>query len=177
MAGMGDEMIKEQIDENGVAWPPYGFINDDEWKKVQPKGAPKILYAMRASASLKSDVNATAYTRMNGGLVRFLISEQDARSALLATDAGRKMTFEQRARRLLPHEMTTKLFEEAANLRCKRTGTDIVLESINTRFPDDKYYSFAYGLWRIKEHEAEAAKRKRNRPSQKRSLIFFTGGR
>lgn len=87
------------------------------------------------------------------------------------------MTFEQRARRLLPHEMTTKLFEEAANLRCKRTGTDIVLESINTRFPDDKYYSFAYGLWRIKEHEAQAAKRKRNRPSQKRSLIFFTGGR
>lgn len=75
MAGMGDEMIKEQIDENGVTWGSYGFINDDEWKKVQPKNAPQILYAMRASASLKSDVNATAYTRMNGGLVRFLISE------------------------------------------------------------------------------------------------------
>lgn len=170
-------MIKEQIEENGTVWPAYGFKNDDEWKKVQPKGAPQILYAMRASASLKSDVNATAYTRLNGGMVRFLVSEQEARAALLATETGRKMTLEQRVRRLLPHEMTTKLFEEAANLRCKKAGTDIVLESINTRFPDDKYYSFAYGLWRIKEHETEATKRRRNRPSQKRSLIFFTGGR
>jgi len=28
----------------------------------------------------------------------------------------------------MPHELTTKLFEEMANLRLKRTGLDIVLE-------------------------------------------------
>lgn len=90
------------------------------------------------------------------------------------------MSFEQRTRRLLPHEMTTKLFEEAANLRLRRAGnaTDIVLEPINTRFPDDKYYSFAYGLWRIKElEEKETKKRVRNPSGQKRKLFFFTGGR
>ena len=42
------------------------------------------------------------------------------------------------------------------NLRIKRNGMDIILEPINSRFPDDKYYSFAYGLWRIKELEEEA---------------------
>ena len=65
------------------------------------------------------------------------------------------MSVEQRVQRLMPHEMTTKLFEEMANLRLKRTGAslDISLEQINPRYPKDKYSSFAYGLWRIKEIE------------------------
>ena len=88
------------------------------------------------------------------------------------------MTVEQRVKRLMPHEMTTKSFEEMANLRLKRTGAslDIVLEPINTRFPDDKYYAFAYGLWRIKELEEEEYKKSRRRGGN-RQLIFFTGGK
>ena len=62
------------------------------------------------------------------------------------------------------------------NLRAKQTGNDIVLEPINSRFPDDKYYSFAYGLWRIKELEEEEQKQQRKRGIGKRQLVFFTGG-
>jgi hypothetical protein len=79
----------------------------------------------------------------------------------------------------MPHEMTTKLFEEMANLRLKKTGAnmDIVLEQINPRYPKDKYSAFAYGLWRIKEMEEEQAKRRRRRGSGlKRRLVFCTGG-
>ena len=61
------------------------------------------------------------------------------------------MGFEKRIMRLMPHELTTKLFDEMANLRLKRTGLDITLEQINSRFPKDKYSAFAYGQWRIKE--------------------------
>jgi hypothetical protein len=111
-------------------------------------------------------------------MVRFLIKEQEAKSALMATKTGQKMDTQQRILRLMPHEMTTKLFEEMANLRLKRTGnaTDIVLEQINARFPKDKYSSFAYGLWRIKEIEEEAFQKKRRRSSGKRQLVFCTGG-
>ena len=75
------------------------------------------------------------------------------------------MTVTQRVQRLMPHEMTTKLFEEMANLRLRRTGVslDIVLEQINPRYPKDKYSAFAYGLWRIKELEEEQNKRRRRR--------------
>lgn len=175
--GLGDELIKEQIDEVGNVMPAYGFMNDTEYKKVQPKDAPQLLYGIKANGPLKSKINGNAYTRMNSGMVRFLISEQDARSQLLATKVGQKMTMEQRVKRLLPHEMTTKLFEEMANLRIKRTGLDIVLEQINSRFPDDKYYSFVYGLWRIKELEEEAMKKQSRRGGGNRKLIFFSGGR
>jgi hypothetical protein len=79
---------------------------------------------------LNSKIHGNAYTRLNGGLVRFLIKEQEAKNALLSTKVGQKMTTEKRVKRLMPHEMTTKLFEEMANLRLRKTGVsmDIVLE-------------------------------------------------
>ena len=176
--GLGDEMIKVQYDENGEEMPAYGFFNDENYRKIQPKDAPQILYSMKANGPLNSKIHSNAYTRLNSGMVRFLIPEQEARSALLSTKIGQKMTFEQRVKRLLPHEMTTKLFEEMANLRVKRAGVDIVLEQINSRFPKDKYSSFAYGLWRIKELEEEAFKKQTRRAAaQGRQLVFFTEGR
>lgn len=175
--GLADEMIRTQVDEMGNTMPAYGFFNNEDYKKIQPKDAPEILYSMKANGPLNSKIHGNAYTRLNSGMVRFLITEQDARAALLATKIGAKMTFEQRIKRLMPHELTTKLFEEMANLRLKRTGLDIVLEQINSRFPKDKYSAFAYGQWRIKELEENYyLKEKRRKSRGGRSLIFFTGG-
>ena len=177
--GIADEMIREQVDEFGNVYPAYGFNNDDEYLKIQPKDAMRILYGIKANGPLNSKIHGNAYTRINGGMVRFLIKEQEAKNALLATKVGQKMTVMQRVKRLMPHEMTTKLFEEMANLRLKKTGAsmDIVLEQINPRYPKDKYSAFAYGLWRIKEIEEEQAKRRRRRASGlQRRLVFCTGG-
>jgi hypothetical protein len=165
--GIADEMIQEQVDEFGNIYPAYGFNNDEDYLKIQPKDAVRILYGIKANGPLNSKIHGNAYARINGGLVRFLIKEQEAKNALLATKAGQKMSVMQRVKRLMPHEMTTKLFEEMANLRLKKTGVsmDIVLEQINPRYPKDKYSAFAYGLWRIKELEEEQAKRRRRRGS------------
>lgn len=176
--GLGDEMIREQIDENGKLYPAYGFMNDDTYLAVQPKSARKILYGIKANSSLNSRIHGNAYSRLSSGMVRFLIKEQEAKAALLATKVGQKMSITDRVKRLLPHEMTTKLFEEMANLRLKRTGAsmDIVLERINERHPKDKYSAFAYGLWRIKELEEESYKQKTRRSGAKRQLVFYSGG-
>ena len=177
--GFADELIREQVDEFGNTYEPLGFHNDDEFAKIQPKDAPRILYGLKANGPLNSKIHGNAYTRLNSGLVRFLIKDQEAKSALLATKAGQKMSVIQRVERLMPHEMTTKLFEEMANLRLKRTGAslDITLEQINPRYPKDKYSAFAYGLWRIKEIEEEQSKRRRRRGGEmQRRLVFCTGG-
>lgn len=177
--GFADELIREQVDEFGNTYEPLGFHNDEEFTKIQPKDAPRILYGLKANGPLNSKIHGNAYTRLNGGLVRFLIKDQEAKSALLATKVGQKMSVIQRVERLMPHEMTTKLFEEMANLRLKRTGAslDITLEQINPRYPKDKYSAFAYGLWRIKEIEEEQSKRRRRRGGEtQRQLVFCTGG-
>ena len=177
--GFADEMIREQVDEFGNIYEPLGFKNDDDFIKIQPKDAICILYGIKANGPLNSKIHGNAYTRLNGGLVRFLIKEQEAKNALLSTKVGQKMTVTQRVQRLMPHEMTTKLFEEMANLRLRRTGAslDIVLEQINPRYPKDKYSAFAYGLWRIKEIEEEQNKKRRRRSTLgSRQLVFCTGG-
>ena len=176
--GIADEMIREQTDEFGNVFCAYGFKNDDDYAKIQPKDAVRILYGIKANGPLNSKIHGNAYTRINSGMVRFLIKEQEAKNALLSTKLGQKMTVMKRIQRLMPHEMTTKLFEEMANLRLKKTGNnmDIVLEQINPRYPKDKYSAFAYGLWRIKELEEEQVKRKRRRSGSKRQLVFCTGG-
>lgn len=177
--GIADEMIKEQIDEFGNIYPAYAFHNDENYYAVQPKSAPKILYGIKANGPLNSKIHGNAYSRLSSGLVKFLVTEQEAKSSLMSTAAGQKMPIIKRIERLMPHEMTTKLFEEMANLRLKKTGssTDIVLEQINPRYPKDKYSSFAYGLWRIKELEEEYTTKRRRRfgngDSGKRKLTFF----
>lgn len=177
--GLADELIKDHYDEVGNLLPALAFNNDDNYKKIQSKTAPQILYGIKANGPLNSKIHGNCYARIEGGLVRFLIKEQEAKSALLATKIGQKMTTEQRVMRLMPHEMTTKLFEEMANLRLKRTGAtlDIVLERINSRFPKDKYSAFSYGLWRIKELEDEYYKKRSRRASMGgKRLVFYTGG-
>lgn len=182
MIGFADEIIKEHYSElDGSILPAYGFFNDtmDEYKKIQPKNAVNILYGIKANGPLNSKIHSNAYTRISGGMCRFLIKEQEAKSSLLATKVGQKMTVEERVKRLMPHEMTTRLFEEMANLRLKKTGvaTDIALEQINTHFPKDKYSAFAYGLWRINELEQEEMQKRRRRTSMGgRQLVFFSGG-
>jgi hypothetical protein len=83
--GLGDEMIRSQIGPDGTEYKPLGFFNNDDYKKVQPKDAPQILYSLKANGPLNSKIHGNAYTRLNGGMVRFLITEQEARAALLAT--------------------------------------------------------------------------------------------
>lgn len=176
--GFGDEMIQTQIDEYGNEYPAYGFFNDDDYKKVQPKGIENILYGIKANGPLNSKIHSNVYSRIGGGAVRFLIKESEAKSALLSTKVGQKMSVEGRVKRLMPHEMTSRLFDEMTNLRLKKgNGMDIALEQINARYPKDKYSALAYGLWRIKELEEEAYKKKRRRSSGlQRQLIFFSGG-
>lgn len=172
---IAEEIIKPHWDENGKYYEPYGFNNNDDYKKIQPADAPTICYSIKATSSLNSQMYSNCYSRINSGLVDFLIKEQDARGRLLATKKGQKLSVEKKVKRLMPYEMTTKLFEEMGNLRLKRlgAGADIHLEQINTRYPKDKFSSLIMGLWRIKELEDTLAKKQRRRGIGKRKLVFF----
>ena len=76
------------MDNEGNELPAYGFFNNDDYKKIQPKDAIPILYSLKANGPLNSKIHSNAYSRINSGMVRFLISEQDARTSLLATKVG-----------------------------------------------------------------------------------------
>ncbi len=177
-AGIGDLMIQQQTDEFGRIYEPLGFFNDEDYKLIQPQDAPRILYSFKSNHKINSEMFGICYSRIDAGLVDFLIKEQDARSKLLATKRGQSMSVEEKTKFLMPYEMTTKLFEEMGNLRLKRTGAglDIVLEPINSHFPDDRFSSLCIGLRRIKELEDEALQKVKHNVGN-RVLVFFNSGR
>lgn len=172
-------MIKTHIASDGHLLPAYGFFNSPDYKKIQPKDAICILYSMKANGPLNSKIHSNCYSQIMNGHVRFLIDEQEAKNNLLATNAGKKMDVKQRIERLLPHEKTTTLFNQMANLRLKRIGVglDIVLERINSRMPKDMFSAFEYGLWRIKELEEEHIKTRTKKSKNRKNLICFTQGK
>lgn len=176
--GLLDFMARPQFDPStGETYPAYGSFNDKDMLKTQPKTAIPLIYVVKANGKLNSEIHSNCYSQLYAGRVTFLIKEQEAKNKLMATKVGQKMKVEDKAKRLLPHELTTRLLDECANLRLRDTGnqTDVVLEQINTRFGKDKFSALEYGLWRIKELEETYLKSK-TRKSGPRKLTFFTPG-
>ena len=168
--GLLDFMVIETYDEKtGELLPAYGSFNDEELKKVQPAEVPKIINVLIASASLNSEIHSIAYTEIMSGHVRLLIEENEAKSKLMATKIGQKMTLDKRVAKLMPYEMTTRLIEEIGNLRVKAatgSGKNIALERVNKDIQKDRFSAMEYGLYTIRlmeDDEVKRSKRGKNR--------------
>ena len=172
--GLLDFMVIETIDnKTGETLPAYASFNDEELKKVQPPDAPKIINTLIASASLNTEVYSIAYTELMSGHVRLLIEENEAKSKLMATKIGQKMTLDKRVAKLMPYEMTTRLIEEIGNLRVKASvgsGKNIALERINKEIQKDRFSALCYGLYSIRCMEDDEAKKNKR---GKRKLSQF----
>ena len=177
--GLMDSMVKETFDPvTNSFYPAYCSFNDDDYRQsLYPQAIP-LIYTIKANTTLDSKIHGNCYAKVYSGQVSFLAKEQDIKVKLLSTKVGQKMSLEDRAKRILPHEMTSRLFEEMANFKLKPSGngTDIKLEKVNSRMLSDKFSSFEYGLWRIKEKEEEYFKKKRRNGGRNRKLAFFTQG-
>lgn len=173
-----DCMIKETFDpERNIFLPAYGFFNRDEYSNIQPRKCSKIIYGIKANSQLNSDMHSTLYSKVYSGHVNFLISEQEAKTKLMATKLGQKMRPEQRIARLMPHELTSILINEIMNLKIKPTGVNnqIAVEQINKRMNKDKFSALEMGIYRMVELENERNSRRRNR-GLKRKLTFYRSG-
>ena len=171
--GFLDFLAQQTIDPlYGKTYPGYATINlDSHSRKMFPGNVP-LIYGIKANATLQPKIDSNCYAKIFSGQVKFLVPEQQIKTRLMQSKTGQKMKIEKRIARLIPHEMTTRLFEEMANLRLKGVGTDIKLEQINSNILKDKFSAFEYGLWRIKELEEEYYKRIRSKVGS-RQLFFF----
>lgn len=171
--GLLDFMVIETFDEKtGQTLPAYGSFNDEELKKVQPTEAPKIINVLIANASLNSEIFSITYSEIVSGHVRLLIEENEAKSRLMATKIGQKMTLDKRVAKLMPYEMTSRLIDEIGNLRLKTSvsSKNIAVERINKDIQKDRFSALSYGLYTI--HLMEEQEMKKNRRG-KRNLAKF----
>lgn len=172
--GLLDFMCKDSISPQGEKLPAYCAFNDDNYsQKLYPNAIPK-LFIIKSNGALQSKIDSNCYSTVFSGRVQFLEREQIIKNKLIATKKGQKMSIESRVARVMPHELTTRLHEEMANFRLKQMpgGSDIKLEKINSKMLSDKFSSFEYGLWRLKEKEDLLQKNKKKN-GRKRKLLFF----
>lgn len=172
--GLMDYMIQyNQHDITRRVYPPLGSINDEDYLSKQPRDCEKLIYVIKANSTLQGEINSITYSELISGKVHFLISEQRAKTKLLATQKGAKMPVEQRIRKLKPYTLESILIEEILNMKIKDGSINqknLVLERINTSMNKDKFSAFQYGLYRIKSYESDYIKKKTR---AKRNLADF----
>ena len=175
-----DEMIKETYDPvTQYTLPAYGFFNRAEMLPYQQRGCIKNLYGIKANGQINSEMHSALYAKVYSGHVKFLISEQSARSKLMATRKGQRMSPEAQNKRLMPHQLTSILINEIMNLKIKPTGisNQIAVEQINERMLKDKFSALEMGVYRVVQIETEQISRRRNRGLGRRTLTFTSTGR
>lgn len=163
--GLIDYMIKQQVDSaTGDIYPPFGVYNDEEgyYKKYRtPNTEQEAIYIIKANAPINTEAHSNVQAQLNSGKLKFLIEERIAKAKLLETKIGQNMTPEQRNERLMPFKLTDILRDEMLNLREENEGINIILKQANKRVKKDKFSSFEYALYYIKQEEAKKKKKKR----------------
>lgn len=177
--GLADLMIKETFDPvTKQMLPAYGFFNRKEYEEIQPRNSVKILYGIKATSEINSNMHSTLYSKIYSGTISFLISERKAKEKLMSTKVGQRMKPEDRIARLMPHELTSQLFQEIMNLKIKPTGVNnqIAVELINSRMTKDKFSALEMGVYRISEIENEEVMHRKNRGLGRKMSFFHNGG-
>ena len=163
--GLVDYLIKSQVDpETGDVIPDFGVYNDDEgyYKKYQtPITEQDAMYIIKANAPLNTEAHVNVQTQLAAGKLKFLIDDRLAKTKLLETKLGQGMSPEARNDYLKPFVLTSILKEEMINLREENEGINIILKQANKNIKKDKFSSFEYGLYYIKQEEDQKKKKKK----------------
>ena len=163
--GLLDFMVKAQETPDGQYLPPFGIQNDDQgvYKKYF-KGVTDVqkdaIFQIKANAPINTQAYSFAQTQMSSGKIKFLIDEAEAKAKLMETKQGQNMTPDKRNEYLKPFVLTTILREQMLNLVEDNEGVNIILKQENRGIKKDKFSSFVYGLYYIKQEEDRRKKRK-----------------
>lgn len=173
--GLVDALIMTNTDPNtGTDYEPIGVSNDEEYLKRQDSTAAKVLFVLKTNASDAGLIHSNCYIQLSSGRVTFLAPERLVRNKLMATKKGQRMNLLQRKTFLMPYEMTSRLFDELANLKVKPKPTGFDVEQITRRIHKDRFSALEYGLWRIKAYEDAWTKEKNKKSKGMTNFVMFT---
>lgn len=123
--GLVDYMVKPTIDtETNETLPDFGVYAGtqadaaDYYKRYRtPDCEDNAMYLMKATAPINTEAHSNTQVQLSSGKVKLLIDEREAKTKLLGTTKGQKMTPEERKEYLLPFTLTSILKDEI-NLNC-----------------------------------------------------------
>lgn len=179
--GLIDFMIKAQVDpQTNDQLPPFGVQGgtaDDTnelYKKIKGGNVEEnAMFLIKANAPINTEAYSYTKTQISSGRIKFLIDELQAKTKLMSTKVGQNFSPQQRNDYLRPFVLTDALKAQMLNLIEDNQGINIILKQSSRSIGKDRFSSFIYGLYYIKQQQDKALRKKKRNIND---FLFFSQG-
>lgn len=142
---LGSTIFDEEVD---TEYPTWTCLNDADGNKgmrdrsKDPNALP-LIYAIKATSEFNHKIATSLKTAFERGIIRFLVSESDAKDYLIKKKNYMKQTPEVQNKMLMPYIQTSLTINEIINLEAEvKNGYIKLTEPRNMR--KDRYSVLAY---------------------------------
>ena len=146
--GIYDAIARDMPDpETGEVYPALSCYNNQEMAdRCTVPGAPKVIWAIKASASFNSDAAFLLREGFRSGRIRLLETEYDAEESLKQVHGYKSLSPSMKSKFMLPYIHTTLLVDELTKLQFEESGGKVKMyERAGMR--KDRYSSLSYNYY------------------------------
>lgn len=118
--------------------------------RCKVKGAPKVIYAIKANARTNNDMCLALRSGFQNGYINLLYSDSNIEDRLSKIRGYSKLSDLQKAKLKLPYVQTTFLIDELINLS-HDTSNGLIKVKEKSGMRKDRYSSLEYGYYVIQE--------------------------
>lgn len=119
-------------------------------ERCKVKGAPKVIYAIKANARTNNDMCLALRSGFQNGYINLLYSDSNIEDRLSKIRGYSKLSDLQKAKLKLPYVQTTFLIDELINLS-HDTSNGLIKVKEKSGMRKDRYSSLEYGYYVIQE--------------------------
>lgn len=161
--GVYDALVRDIVDsETGEIYPALSCCNNQEMAdRCTVKGAPKVIWAIKASAALNSECAVLLREGFSSGKVRLLMTEYDADGMLDEIKGFSSLNPPERIKFFAPYVQTTLLVDELVKLQHEESAGKIKVYERNG-MRKDRYSSLSYNYYVATQLESKLGRRNRN---------------
>ena len=161
--GVYDALARDIVDhETGEVYPALSCCNNTEMAdRCAVQAAPKVIWAIKASAQLNSDMAFALREGFRSGRVRLLVNEYDADELLSNVRGYASLSPIEKINVKLPYVHTTLLIDELVNLQHEESGGRVKISEKSGR-RKDRYSSLSYNYYVAMQLESKLVKQMNN---------------
>ena len=145
--GILDYIMADRFD------PIYGqsYVDNPEMsERCKVKGAPKVIYAIKANARMNNDMCLALRAGFQNGYINLLIDDTNIEDKLSRIRGYGKLTEQEQTRLKIPYIQTSFLINELINLN-HDTSNGLIKVKEKSGMRKDRYSSLEYGYYVLQE--------------------------
>lgn len=158
--GVYDNLVTDLYDkELGKQYSALNCINDETMaKRCFVQDAPKVIWSIKATPQLNSDMHMFVRDSLKQGKLNFLINENECKDILMKFKGYSDLPVEDQSKMISPYLQTSLLIQEMVNLERVETGNMMIKLKEPSTKRKDRYSSLGYGVYVTKQLENKLKK-------------------